>query len=188
MDRKNSDVVHQELWVGQLEPDGDVLVYDASSQTLMPARVRLFSTSRNGWRMFLPDIVRSKLRKVNIPETIRSAVHAYSLFEVAEHDRQRREEVLKEATRAEREREDDVWIEGESQRRRDRTRSLNMDHLSRLGIGNSEYRLRAGHLDERTTRCWACKHLLDSRQELEHVLCGWIICSCGACGCGYHRA
>jgi hypothetical protein len=36
----------------------------------------------------------------------------------------------------------------------------------------------------RTPWCYACKYPLDRRIEIECVSCGWIVCKCGACGCG----
>lgn len=37
----------------------------------------------------------------------------------------------------------------------------------------------------RVTHCYSCKNELDSELYMECRSCGWIICSCGACGCGY---
>ncbi len=37
----------------------------------------------------------------------------------------------------------------------------------------------------RTTHCYNCKKPLDNSVDVECNSCGWIICSCGACGCGY---
>ena len=40
----------------------------------------------------------------------------------------------------------------------------------------------------RWTHCYSCKSLLTNATELECASCGWILCKCGACGCGYVRA
>lgn len=37
----------------------------------------------------------------------------------------------------------------------------------------------------RITHCYSCKTDLNSELYKECRACGWIICSCGACGCGY---
>ena len=37
----------------------------------------------------------------------------------------------------------------------------------------------------RVTHCYACKARLDNSTDVECVSCGWILCPCGACGCGY---
>jgi hypothetical protein len=39
---------------------------------------------------------------------------------------------------------------------------------------------------QRVTHCWSCKGHLDNSINVECVACGWILCDCGACGCGYH--
>ena len=40
-----------------------------------------------------------------------------------------------------------------------------------------------------TKQCYSCKEELDNSVDLECSNCGWIVCICGACGCGYsgHR-
>ena len=37
----------------------------------------------------------------------------------------------------------------------------------------------------RVARCYSCKSTLDNSINMECSSCGWILCSCGACGCGY---
>lgn len=37
----------------------------------------------------------------------------------------------------------------------------------------------------RVTQCYRCKGLLDNSLDKECEHCGWIVCDCGACGCGY---
>lgn len=37
----------------------------------------------------------------------------------------------------------------------------------------------------RSTHCWFCRADIDNATNLECVSCNWILCDCGACGCGY---
>ena len=37
----------------------------------------------------------------------------------------------------------------------------------------------------RTAHCYNCYSALDNSVDEECLTCGWIICTCGACGCGY---
>jgi len=37
----------------------------------------------------------------------------------------------------------------------------------------------------RLTHCYECHHKLDSAIAFECNECGWLVCACGACGCGY---
>ncbi len=43
----------------------------------------------------------------------------------------------------------------------------------------------ASSFHRRVTHCYACKSHLDNSINIECVACGWILCACGACGCGY---
>ena len=43
------------------------------------------------------------------------------------------------------------------------------------------------HKKHRVTHCYNCKNKLDNMINIECRACGWIICNCGACGCGYDR-
>jgi hypothetical protein len=37
----------------------------------------------------------------------------------------------------------------------------------------------------RVTHCYSCQHGLSSAVNLACKKCRWLLCSCGACGCGY---
>lgn len=39
----------------------------------------------------------------------------------------------------------------------------------------------------RVTHCYSCKSSLDNATDAECLACNWIVCFCGACGCGYSR-
>jgi hypothetical protein len=40
----------------------------------------------------------------------------------------------------------------------------------------------------RITHCYSCKNHLDNAIDTECNTCHWIVCGCGACGCGYSDA
>jgi hypothetical protein len=58
-------------------------------------------------------------------------------------------------------------------------------HLERLGKPYLGTRAAMCAPLHRVTHCYACKGKLDNAIDVECVACGWILCSCGACGCGY---
>lgn len=69
-----------------------------------------------------------------------------------------------------------------------RDRDLERKHrkfLEQHGKVYAETRKRSKVLPSRITHCYACKSALDSTVNLECVACGWILCQCGACGCGH---
>jgi hypothetical protein len=58
-------------------------------------------------------------------------------------------------------------------------------YFSRLGIPDPGTRAGRGIEHKRVTHCYACKGALDNSVDLECMTCGWMLCTCAACGCGY---
>ena len=61
------------------------------------------------------------------------------------------------------------------------------DHKKRLNKLQIEYlgtRKPSGK-SPRTANCYSCGKDLDNAIDLECKQCGWMLCFCGACGCGY---
>lgn len=55
----------------------------------------------------------------------------------------------------------------------------------RLCAAHSDLRWRFP-MKRRFERCWSCKSTVSSDVNVECVTCGgWLVCGCGACGCGY---
>jgi hypothetical protein len=42
------------------------------------------------------------------------------------------------------------------------------------------------HHKIRSTHCYNCKTALTTHIDIECVSCGWLLCTCGACGCGWY--
>ena len=57
-------------------------------------------------------------------------------------------------------------------------------YLSSRGLTNDGTRLASSGQLHRTPPCWRCGERLDNSVDIECAACGWIICNCGACGCG----
>jgi len=71
---------------------------------------------------------------------------------------------------------------------RQRQRELdekNRAFLERLGKAAAGTRPRSNQHQPRATHCYACHGRLESTIEFECMGCGWLLCQCGACGCGY---
>ena len=58
-------------------------------------------------------------------------------------------------------------------------------HLKKHGIDVSSGAVRRHQGAHRETACWTCRQPLDSDDEMACTFCGWLLCDCGACGCGY---
>ena len=56
--------------------------------------------------------------------------------------------------------------------------------LQERGLPDNGVRQATNRLRHRVAHCWSCKGELDNFIDVECATCGWIICDCGACGCG----
>ena len=66
------------------------------------------------------------------------------------------------------------------------TESKHREFLRSKNIENAEdFEIRRSQESHRKTHCYNCKTSLDNYIDYECTSCGWIICSCGACGCGF---
>ena len=57
--------------------------------------------------------------------------------------------------------------------------------LGRLGIPYQGVLEPSPKKSLRVTLCYSCGHALNNATNSECAVCGWIVCICGACGCGY---
>ncbi len=62
---------------------------------------------------------------------------------------------------------------------------FNLAYFGRPSAGIRRIDLTSQPQRRRVTVCWCCKENLDNAVDVECVACGWILCPCGACGCGY---
>jgi hypothetical protein len=94
---------------------------------------------------------------------------------------------LQEAARAEARR----WASlSPAEQHRERMSALAQRHkerLDRLGLAFKGIRPSSATRFHRVTHCYECHDELDSSVDVECVACNWILCGCGACGCGYHK-
>lgn len=70
---------------------------------------------------------------------------------------------------------------------REQTTTRHKEFLSRKGIVYRGVRRPSKYRQQRITHCYSCKSDLDNKIDLECCACSWILCECGACGCGYER-
>ena len=61
------------------------------------------------------------------------------------------------------------------------------DFLKSKGLQFRGVAARNANKYHRMTHCYSCKDSLDNEMDSECTACRWIICGCGACGCGYSR-
>jgi hypothetical protein len=147
--------ISEQLWVGEFD-DGEVVVYSAGAQRVdEPEWVYLWSLQTRRTEGYAKDRVRKSIRKTEDAAKAGTALARYMAW-VTEQRIAAQEEAA------------------QNHRRR----------LERLGLAYSGARKSTGKV-LRVTHCWDCKKHLDNSIELECNSCGWILCECGACGCGY---
>jgi uncharacterized small protein (DUF1192 family) len=162
------DYQGRRLWVGQ-HPKGGLLVYDPSSESARNnENVSLYLVAEDRIGTFRREIIREHVKQ-HTPDKdeVRSAVEAYLQF--LDKPRRVAEQAAKEGAEAKRS-------------------ALEARHRAFLEKGGQQYsgvRIRPNSSPQRITHCWSCKRHLDSSIDLECVACNWILCDCGACGCGW---
>ncbi|WP_423679897.1 hypothetical protein [Undibacterium sp. WLHG33] len=155
------------IWVGVIPSTGVLIVFDPELQFADQKTINVYSVKRNLVREFDPAKIRDKVRTVDGLQR-EQALEKYFSWKVANDAELMSIEYSKlERLRIERER----TIE--------RHREFLIAHgYKYLGIAVSKKRV------NRITHCWNCKSHLDNAIDVECVSCGWIVCRCGACGCG----
>ncbi len=160
------------LWVGQIEKTP--LVFDRSLQLPDCPHVFLWNTALSVMEKYVPDIVRKNIQRSREPSTIEAATVYFNAW---------RETTGLDWLEAERqyyqlraEREATGREPSPAERHRERLESIGKQYL---GVR------KALPKKLRVTHCYSCKQTLSNSIDVECVVCGWILCNCGACGCGY---
>ena len=85
--------------------------------------------------------------------------------------------VLESLVINDRQKEEDRKIKEVKVRHQEFLNSLGVNYLGIISIDTTG--------KHRATHCYNCKENLDNNINIECNACHWIICECGACGCGY---
>ncbi len=163
--------------------DGEVFVFDHSGP-MKDGFKTVFSVTSQSRVHFVEGKFRANVVPVEEGPASATAKCVYRTFRSREREQEKVAEAEEEEARLRRARDFAVQREQSVAKREAETRVLSTQHLERLGIEDKRLRKRAAWKDRRETWCWQCKSPLDSALELEHVVCGWLVCLCGACDCG----
>ena len=151
------------FWVGCHTKIG-LVVLDPSGQATDETQVSLYVLKEDRVGVFQRSVIRSQLLPAQIsPTEVCRAADAYLRYEINKPQK-----------------------DFENQTRENR-RLLEIKHknfVAERGQAYSGVRIREGSRRPRASWCWSCKTGLNSSSNLECVTCGWILCECGACGCG----
>jgi hypothetical protein len=144
-------------WVGEFN-DGEVVVFDPDAQRRdEPDWVFLWSRQSRRMERYAKDIVRNAIRKTADKLKTKAAIADYRAHHREEEDRGRKKLAHKAETN-------------------------HRKYIERLGLAYAGTRLAPART--RVAWCWSCKEKIDNQVQLECKVCAWMLCECGACGCG----
>lgn len=176
-----------DVWVGEL--DGKVLVFDRSLQLPNWPHVFLWSATTKSMDKYVAVIARKHVKAHPEPALVKEQVDAYQAWRKAKGQEwlkaQNREyEALR--AREEKQRQADEEAKRKVQELRVELKERHKKRLAAQGLESKGTRLGGtSPRSSRTTACYVCKEELDGSIDLECMGCNWILCQCGACGCGY---
>jgi hypothetical protein len=165
------------IWVGQL--NATALVHDPAIQLQGCSHVFLWNHPKRCFEKYVPEMARLHIRRHPDPKLTSTVLAEYRDW-IQTGDAQ-------EWLAAER-----IYYE---QRNAKETAALQASrlaaerHKARLEAMGKQYLgtrdVQLGRKKRRTTHCYSCKASLDNSIQIECAACNWILCACGACGCGY---
>lgn len=190
------------IWVGEVE--GEARVYDPAIQLPDCPHLFLWDPLSREMGKFIANLTRQRIKPHSNPEAAANHVKAYQQWHMLHgaswlegekryYESRKLREVEQEKERLKREQERLERERWEAERAAEAERIAKLtpaerhkEHLEKLG---KEYRgVRPATRDprkRRITHCYSCKQRLDNSIDIECVSCNWILCKCGACGCGY---
>jgi hypothetical protein len=161
----------KDIWVGVFGQTNVLIVFDPAIQPAAHSIIYAFSVGRNVIREFDPNEIRKEINAVR-DERRALAIEQYLQW---------KEVKGKEFLRLEPERDQRRAVEAIE---RKEAIARHRAQIEKLGF---EYRGVEEFSDKqhRATHCYRCKKGLLSTLHIKCMRCGWLICECGACGCGY---
>lgn len=176
----------EKYWVGKRNDSQFRWVFDKRMQHEDSRMVYLFNADTLRMSEHPKEFARSVL--VTVRDADRSAAiaayeewHTHKGATFLKEDESRRRRAILE--RNAKEEAENLRRAVEEEERRQETIARHKAYLEKHGkkyAGVTE-----SSMLHRVTHCYACMKHLDSDVSIECNTCGWLICSCGACGCGY---
>jgi hypothetical protein len=160
----------KDYWLGLIDDRG-IFVFDPSIQADGSSEYVLLYEVNQAWLVQIAkDLARRSLKpcRGNSPTELRAAVLAFLHRDELIAQRKEKERLTHEiAERAELERKHKEFLKSR---------------------GLTAHMVKMDHIHRRVTHCYCCAAPLDSERDWGCSVCRWILCGCGACGCGYQRS
>ena len=164
----------EKLWVGR-ETTHNLVVYNPEKHKVDFGMIRIFSIAQDTERVVdLAWLKGASTDDLTENEAL-TAIALYKQFSLRQLELAR----IKTDRLQEEARQREAVIEEKRKQTIDR-------HRARITDIGREYRgttIEKGKVI-RNAHCWSCKNSLSNANDVECASCGWIVCSCGVCGCG----
>lgn len=190
-----------DIWVGRFDvEDGGVVVFDPEIQIAHSDRVYLFSLRSEEILTYYPHHIRRHMKKVAEARHVSQAISTYYRWKI-EHAKEfvlqetseienRNSELIKKEIERKKQVEEQVELIRlkTAEKYKEHVIEKHKTQLQKIGVEYKGVKISNEKKPRRTTHCYACKSNLDNYFDIECQVCKWIICDCGACGCGYTRS
>ncbi len=177
------------LWVGEV--GGEVLVYDPSIQLADCPHIFLWSTISFEMCQYNAAVTRQNIKRLKNTNALEVHTTSYMEWKFAHGVAWLNNVVGYYASRRSRELEQEIERNARDLERIEQQRVANLtpeqrhkERLEQLGIKYLGIRPAIRTTFHRVTHCYSCTQPLDNSVDSECIACGWILCTCGACGCG----
>lgn len=186
-------------WVGQLNQI--TLVFDRAMQLPDCPHVFLWNMNTCSMEKYVPSMVRSDIQTLKDTNITTAAISAYEIWKQQEASTWFYEESKYYAERKAKEKQEE---NKQVKMKRDTLMQQGHEKLALHQVQFPEKLLerhrnsveKSGHIylgvrenntprRRRITHCYACKQRIDNTIDIECLACNWILCICGACGCGF---
>lgn len=187
-----------EIWVGKYDvEDGDTVVFDPDLQVKQSDRLYLFSLRSESIVTHYPHHIRRYMKRTSDVPLRSRAISSYYRWKMEHAEEFVATESLAVQARnienAKKERESELKLQQKTEAARLETIKAYKAHIiekhrsniTSLGVEYRGVQVSKKRRKRRTANCYACQSPLDNYFDLECVKCGWIVCDCGACGCGW---
>lgn len=164
------------FWVGRPKNSKILWVFDGECPHDNPNMVYLYCVKSSTMKEYEKSFVKSRMRTADDFEKKR-AIASY----LAWHEKNGEEFLQQDRERV---RSEMAICAKKIETQQAATIVRHKNYLVKLGISYEGVQ----PLDvnkHRATNCYACRSHLDSSINLQCAACKWLICECGACGCGY---
>jgi hypothetical protein len=158
--------------------DGTPLVYDREIQLEDCPHIFLWNHSTRSIGKYVATVTRSVIRPCTDSAVAASAIASYLEWKALGSREWLEEQAAHYQTRR-------IGEEAEATAKARQARELAMRHEEHMTERGLSYKgVRTSTRQRRVANCWSCHSALSSTTDLECNACSWILCSCGACGCG----